>query len=152
MSEPPCPCQAGSAESFSDAMRRLPKNGRRRTRICPSSNPLRILRLLSVSNADDFSRNIPQSEHNFVYRALFTSQLSNGVDFEVEISEISTETMQKIVDFVYTRIVELTEEIVVDMITWAHYFGLETLVDICGSFVLRILTPENSIFYMLMAK
>lgn len=60
--------------------------------------------------------------------------------------------MQEIVDYVYSRTIDLTEETVVDIIEWAHYFGLDTLVDVCASYVLRILQPENCISYMLNAK
>lgn len=87
-----------------------------------------------------------------MYRALFTSALGITKAFDVKVKEIGTATMQRIVDYIYTRVADLTEDNIVDMITWAHYFGLETLVDICASFVLRILQAENCISYMLIAK
>lgn len=60
--------------------------------------------------------------------------------------------MQKIVDYIYSRTTDLTEENIVDIIKWAHYFGLDSLVDVCASYVLKILEPENCILYMLIAK
>lgn len=60
--------------------------------------------------------------------------------------------MQNIIDYAYSRVAEVSGENVTEVLTWAHYFGYEALVDICASFILKHLNAENCISHMLYAR
>lgn len=60
--------------------------------------------------------------------------------------------MQQIIDYAYSRIAEVNEENVAEMITWAHYFGFDALVGICSEFIMKNLTAKNCISYMMEAR
>lgn len=47
---------------------------------------------------------------------------------------------------------EVNVDNVTEVMMWAHYFGYDTLVDICASFILKNLNAENAISYMLDAR
>lgn len=84
--------------------------------------------------------------------ALFTSPLNDCVQSEVSIPGIRSPIMQTIINYAYSRVADINEENVTEVMKWAHYFGYERLVAICSAFVLNRLNADNCISYMLDAR
>ena len=86
------------------------------------------------------------------FRALFTSILNDGEANDVRISCVSTELMQSIIDFAYSRNAHINEENVCDLIQLADYFGMNRLVALCVTFIVEMMRPQNCISLMLMSR
>lgn len=106
-----------------------------------------------VRDSRDFVRTSNwNDDFHFVRRALFTSPLNDGTQSEVSIRDIRSPIMQNIIDYAYSEVAEIDEDNVTEVLTWAHYFGYDELVDICSAFIMKNLNTNNCISYMLHAR
>lgn len=62
---------------------------------------------------------------------------------------ISSNVMEAIVEFAYSRYTKIDKANVIELVTAAHYFGLNRLVDLSADFITKMLKPENCIYLWL---
>lgn len=79
------------------------------------------------------------------FKALFSSNLGelNVESKPIVVSDIDTTNMTKLLQYIYTGEIELTEENIKPIISAANYLLISSLKDRCTRFLQRMLTPSN---------
>ena len=79
------------------------------------------------------------------FKALFSSNLGelNCESKPIVLSDIDTTNMIKLLQYIYTGEIELTEENIKPIISAANYLLISSLKDRCTRFLQRMLTPSN---------
>lgn len=153
LSEPSHPGGAIENASHNNVVRCVHQTWWRQRYLRASHHPVRFVWLFSVMCACTYWMCFLLNPcRGFRFSALFTSPLNDDVQSEVRIRDIRSPIMQNIIEYAYSRMAEVNADNVTEVMMWAHYFGYETLVDICASFILKNLDAENCISYMLDAR
>ncbi|CAJ0938359.1 unnamed protein product [Ranitomeya imitator] len=79
------------------------------------------------------------------FRALFTNSWNNSEDKAYDISGVSPEIMNFILEYAYTRTVPINADNVENLLIAADYFNILDLLQQCSDFMINQLCPENSI-------
>lgn len=87
-----------------------------------------------------------------VFRRLFAATANDGDRTVVQMNGIETSIMQNIIDFAYSRMLNVNETNVFAILTSAHYIGIKALETLCSDFIVQWLNPGNCISCMLMAR
>ncbi|XP_066925487.1 kelch-like protein 18 [Clytia hemisphaerica] len=80
------------------------------------------------------------------FKALFASTLTNSSDSDckpVVLTDIDSDCMGNLLNYIYTGDIELTQENIKDVISAANYMLITSLKERCTKFLRKILTPKN---------
>lgn len=77
------------------------------------------------------------------FRALFTNGMNETNDRIVDIHDIPGQTMNAILDYIYTHEIQLNEENIYQILPAANQLQVLELVSLCEKFLYEKLNPEN---------
>ncbi|XP_019628950.1 PREDICTED: kelch-like protein 24 [Branchiostoma belcheri] len=77
------------------------------------------------------------------FRALFCNGLRESKEDKVTIQEVSTSTLQLLVDYAYTSKVTITEHNAVKLLEGANFFQIQPVFDACTTFLSEHLCAQN---------
>ena len=79
------------------------------------------------------------------FRALFTNGMKETGQREVYLTDVEPQTIEQIIDYIYTRSLRITTENVSNLLEHADSFLISGLVDKCSEFLKTILSDNNCI-------
>eukprot|EP00058_Branchiostoma_floridae_P008790 XP_002594278.1 hypothetical protein BRAFLDRAFT_65132 [Branchiostoma floridae] len=77
------------------------------------------------------------------FQAMFCNGLRESKEHKVTIHEVSTSTVQLLVDYAYTSKVTITEDNAVELLEGANFFQIQPVFDACTKFLSERLCAEN---------
>ncbi|XP_078606937.1 kelch-like protein 24 [Branchiostoma floridae x Branchiostoma japonicum] len=77
------------------------------------------------------------------FQAMFCNGLRESKEHKVTIHEVSTSTLQLLVDYAYTSKVTITEDNAVELLEGANFFQIQPVFDACTKFLSECLCAEN---------
>jgi kelch-like protein 10 len=86
------------------------------------------------------------------FRTLFTTTLHSKEKTDILLGGLNSKTMNLILDYCYTRKVDINQENVLELLASADYLFLPELLELCCDFLRSILAPENCIGIMRFAR
>ena len=100
--------------------------------IGPEKQPIKAHRLILASASDYF-------------RVMFTSDLKESRQSEVELCNTDLPTMTSLIDFLYSGKMQVTDDTIEKILTTANFFGLSKIVKKCVEHVQAKMNNANSI-------
>ncbi len=100
--------------------------------IGPDKHPIRAHRLILASASEYF-------------KVMFTTDLKEGGQSEVELPKADVTTMTSLLDFIYTGKITVTDENVEKIVTGANFFGIAKIVQKCINYIMDKINHNNSI-------
>ncbi|PNF24644.1 Kelch-like protein 10 [Cryptotermes secundus] len=85
------------------------------------------------------------SAHSAYFRTLFTTQLRIQENTDVYLPGVTSETMNLILDYTYTKNVNITHENVFQLLMSADYLIVPGLLKLCCDFLRGVMATENCI-------
>jgi kelch-like protein 10 len=85
------------------------------------------------------------SAHSAYFMTVFNTQLCSGENTDVHLPGLTSETMRLILEYVYTRNVDINHENVCQLLMSADYLIMQDLLELCCDFLRRVMAPENCI-------
>jgi kelch-like protein 10 len=85
------------------------------------------------------------SAHSGYFRTIFTTKLRSNDNTDVFLPGVASQTMKLILDYVYTRNVDINQENVCQLLEAADYLIFPGLLELCCDFLRDVLTLENCI-------
>ena len=89
-----------------------------------------------------------------VFKASFTSELTQekaSDEFEVNLPEFDPDSIEELLNFVYTGEVGITEENAEELLVAADYFDIPNLKELCAEFLIINLKPSNCLSIQIFA-
>jgi kelch-like protein 10 len=86
------------------------------------------------------------------FRTLFTTTLHSKEKTDIHLPGVDSETLTLILDYCYTRKVDINQENVSQLLVSADYLIVPGLVELCCDFFKSMLAPENCIGIMRFAR
>lgn len=77
------------------------------------------------------------------FQKLFSSKMKESYESKVNISNVSAEIMEVILDFIYTSVLNISDDNVYDLLCAADYFQMQSIKDFC-SFYLKESTSDDN--------
>lgn len=90
-----------------------------------------------------------------VFKTSFTSELTRNKateEFEVKIKDFDPNTVEEMLNFVYTGEVGITEENAAELLEVADYFDIQSLKELCAEFLIINLKPSNCLGLQIFAE
>ena len=89
-----------------------------------------------------------------VFKASFTSELTAGDEFKVDLPEFIPETkiIEELLNYVYTGEAEISEENADELLEIADYFDIPSLKQTCAEFLMINLKPSNCLAIQIFAE
>ncbi len=100
--------------------------------IGPEKHPIKAHRVI-LASASDF------------FKAMFTTDLKEGTQSEIELPKTDIATMKALIEFAYTGKIQVTESNIENIITAANFYGMSTLVQKCVKYIMGRINNSNSI-------
>ena len=82
------------------------------------------------------------------FRAMILGNMQESHTGECTLKGVSKEDVKTIVDFVYTGVLDLTMDNVLDVLSLTNYFSISEAVKICCDFILSNITIDDCIDFL----
>ena len=92
---------------------------------------------------------------SLVFKASFTSELTpenTTQEFEVNVRDFDPNTVEELLNFVYTGEVGITEENAAELLQVADYYDIPSLKELCAEFLIINLKPSNCLWVQMFAE
>ncbi len=77
------------------------------------------------------------------FHAMFMSRMTEARTSQVELKDVSFETIQSIVDFAYTADIQLNDENVQELLSAANQYQIQPIKDVCSAYLKSQLNATN---------
>ncbi|XP_033725257.1 BTB/POZ domain-containing protein 1-like [Pecten maximus] len=102
--------------------------------------------LVGVKRTRVFAHKLVISSRSPVFFAMFNGPLAETGD--VEIPDINVETFLPFLRYLYTDQIDLTDQVVVPVMSVARKYCVDVLLSVCGKYLQKNLTPANACFLL----
>ncbi len=79
------------------------------------------------------------------FRVMFTTDLKEGSQSEVELPKIDVSTMESVMEFIYTGRMNVTNEDIENITRAANFFGMSKLLENCTSYIKKRISYNNCV-------
>src|SRR5688572_12544472 len=86
------------------------------------------------------------------FKALFQHGLTDAKVIETIIPESSHDTIEKVVTFIYTGTIEISEETVEEIVRLADYLGVPKILELCMRFMTENLNDSNCLEFKVLSE
>ena len=108
--------------------------------------------VIKVEEAEFVVEKSVLAERSEFFKAMFrTSESMESQKNRVIFRDISKGTMTSLVDYFHFKTIELDELDVIDILTAAHQLQILEVIQICVSFMIKKVTPDNCLLFAAVA-
>ncbi|XP_033228296.1 speckle-type POZ protein B-like [Belonocnema kinseyi] len=86
-----------------------------------------------------------------VFQRIFSHQMQETLKKEVQIKEIEQDVLEEFLKYIYVRKIDKLEELAAELLIAANRYEMEELKSICERELVKKLTLENVLTYLMMA-
>ncbi|VVC41496.1 BTB/POZ domain,SKP1/BTB/POZ domain,BTB/Kelch-associated [Cinara cedri] len=79
------------------------------------------------------------------HQILFTTTLHEGENTKIYLKQIESSAMESVLQYIYTRQIDLNYDNVLEVMRTADYFCIDGLVELCHWYLVECLGPDNCV-------